>query len=151
MKHLPSISLALLLLTLPLASQAFQAPDDFRGMRWGTPLAEQRGLAALDDAVPIRYYQRANEPLILDGAALKNLFYGFYRDQFYSVLITFEGRANFDKARGHLLAAHGKADRSKGDTLQWGATNDFFIHLKYSDAARQGYAFYVNRKLAPLD
>lgn len=151
MKHLPSISLALLLLILPTASQAFQAPDDFRGMHWGAALADQKGLTALDDDVPIRYYQRANESLALGGAVLKNLFYGFYRDQFYSVLITFEGRANFDQARNHLQAAYGKADRSKGDTLQWGVSNDFFIHLKYSDAARQGYAFYVNRKLAPLD
>lgn len=150
MKRLLSNLLLLLLLAFPLSTLAFQAPEDFRGIRWGSAVTGVKDLAALDDAVPIRYYQRANEPLTLGDAALKKLFYGYYRDRFYSVLMVFEGRANFDKARDHLVATYGPASRSKGNTQQWGATDEFFIHLKYSDAAQQGYAFYVNRKLAPL-
>lgn len=151
MKRLLPNLLLPLLLAFPLGSLAFQAPDDFRGLRWGSALAGAPNLTALDDAVPIRYYQRRNDPLVLGDAALKKLYYGYYRDRFYSVLMVFEGRANFDKARDHLAATHGPASRGSGNTLQWGATDQFFIHLKYSDDARQGYAFYVDRKLAPLD
>lgn len=150
MKRLLANLLLPLLLAFPLSCLAFQAPEDFRGMRWGSALAGAKDLTALDDAVPIRYYQRRNDPLTLGDAALNKLFYGYYRDQFYSVLMVFEGRANFEKARDHLTATYGPANRSMGNTRQWGATDIFFIHLKYSDAARQGYAFYVNRQLAPL-
>lgn len=150
MKRRLSNLLLPLLLALPLPGLAFQAPEDFRGLRWGSALADAPGMAALDDAVPIRYYQRGNDPLTLGNANLKKLFYGYYQDQFYSVLIVFEGRANFEKTRDYLLATYGPSSRSTGTSQQWGATDAFFIHLKYSDAARQGYAFYVNRQLAPL-
>lgn len=150
MKRLLSNLLLLLPLVFPLPGLAFQAPDDFRGIRWGDPVSGLKGMAAVDDAVPVRYYLRAGDPLSLGDAALKQLFYGFYRDQFYSVLIVFEGKDNFEKVRNHLQTIYGSAARSKVNTLQWGVPEQFFINLKYSDAAQLGYAFYVNRKLAPL-
>jgi hypothetical protein len=142
------------LLLLPLlCSQpglAFQAPDDFRGIHWGDPVSGVKGMAAVDDAVPVRYYHRAGDPLKLGAATLKTLRYGFYRDKFYSVLMEFEGAANFDKVRDHLLASYGEAARVTGQSLQWGDPKGFFIRLKYSDVTHQGYVFYVNRKIAPL-
>ena len=148
MKRLLSNLLLLLPLIFSQPGLAFQAPEDFRGIHWGAPLSSLKGMTAVDDAVPVRYYLREGDPLTLGGATLKKLFYGFYQNQFYSVLMEFEGQANFEKAREYLVATYGTASRGAGNHFQWGVPEDLFISLKYSDATRQGYVFYVNRKIA---
>jgi hypothetical protein len=126
---------------------AAEAPNGFGGITWGTPLSRLTGMTVADDSGQVKYYRRANDPLSLGDAALKRLSYGFYQGKFYSVLIEFEGRANFEKIKTHLLKTHGEAARigGEGTNYMWRTADGASVSLKYSEVAQQGYVFYFHR------
>lgn len=144
---LPCLFLLLLVFSFPQPGWTAEAPNGFGGIKWGTPLSRLTGMAVTDDSGQVKYYRRASDPLSLGDAALKRLSYGFYQDKFYSVLIEFEGRTNFEKVKTHLLKTHGEAARvgGEGTNYMWRTADGASVSLKYSEVAQQGYVFYFNR------
>ena len=150
-KHiLPYLFLLVLVFLLPQPGWTVEVPNGFRGIAWGTPLSKLTGMVVADDSGQVKYYRRTGDPLSLGEAELKRVSYGFYRDMFYSVLIEFEGKANFEKTRTHLLATYGETAGmgSTGTSYMWGTADGASISLKYSETPQQGYVFFFNRIVA---
>jgi hypothetical protein len=146
----PYLFLLVLVSSFPQSGWTVEAPSGFRGITWGTPLSKLTGMAVADDSGQVKYYRRSGDPLKLGEAELTRVSYGFYRGKFYSVLIEFEGRANFEKARTHLLATYGENARisSAGTSYMWGTADGASISLKFSETPQQGYVFFFNRIIA---
>lgn len=142
--------LLLLVFSFALPGWTVEAPNGFRDITWGTPLSKLTGMVVADDSGQVKYYRRTSELLSLGEAELKRLSYGFYQGKFYSVLIEFEGKANFEKAKAHLLAIYGETARigSGGTSYRWGTADGASVNLKYSEIAQQGYVFLFNRIIA---
>lgn len=147
---LPHLFSLLLVFSFPQTVWTAEAPVGFGGIQWGAPLSELTGMAVADDTGQVKYYRRHSDLLSLGDAALKRISYGFYKGRFYSVLIEFEGRNNFEKIKAHLLATYGNAARvgSQETNYTWSTADGASVNLKYSENARQGYVFYVNRIIA---
>jgi len=146
----PYLFLLVLVFSFPQAGLTVEAPNGFRDITWGTPLSELTGMVVADDSGQVKYYRRTGDPLNLGEAELKRLSYGFYKGKFYSVLIEFEGRANFEKAKTHLLATYGDTAKigSAGTSYMWGTADGSSVNLKYSEITQQGYVFFFNRIIA---
>ena len=147
---LPYFFLLVLVFSLPQPGWTVEASNGFRGITWGTPLSKLTGMVVADDSGQVKYYRRSGDSLSLGETELKRISYGFYRDKFYSVLIEFEGKANFEKARTHLLATYGETAKigSTGTSYMWGTADGASISLKYSETPQQGYVFFFNRIVA---
>ena len=147
---LPNLFLTVLVFLLPQSGWTIEAPNGFRGITWGTPLSKLTGMIVADDSGQVKYYRRSGDSLSLGEAELKRISYGFYRDKFYSVLIEFEGKENFEKAKTHLLATYGETAKigSTGTSYRWRTANGTSINLKYSEIARQGHVFLFSRIIA---
>ncbi|BAN36120.1 hypothetical protein SCD_n02312 [Sulfuricella denitrificans skB26] len=146
----PYLLLLVLVFSFSQSGWAVEAPNGFHGMTWGTPLSKLTGLTVADDSGQVKYYRRTGDPLNLGKAELKRISYGFYMGKFYSVLIEFEGKANFEKARAHLLATYGETARigSGGTSYMWATADGASVNLKYSETPQQGYVFLFNRIVA---
>lgn len=147
---LPYLFLLALVFLFPQPSWTVEAPNGFRGITWGAPLSGLSGMVVADDSGQVKYYRRAGDPLNLGEAELKRISYGFYKGKFYSVLIEFEGKTNFEKAKTHLLATYGETARigSAGTSYMWGTADGAAVNLKYSEITQQGYVFFFNRIVA---
>jgi hypothetical protein len=147
---LPYLFLLVLSFSFPQTGWTVEAPNGFHGITWGAPLSGLSGMVVADDSGQVKYYRRTGEPLNLGEAELKRISYGFYKGKFYSVLIEFEGRANFEKAKTHLLATYGETARigSAGTSYMWGTADGASVNLKYSETSQQGYVFFFNRIVA---
>lgn len=147
---LPYLFLIVLSFSFPQPGWTIEAPNGFRDITWGTPLSKLTGMIVADDSGQVKYYRRTGDPLNLGEAELKRLSYGFYRGKFYSVLIEFEGRANFEKAKTHLLATYGETARigSAGTSYMWETADGASVNLKYTEVAQKGYVFFFNRNIA---
>lgn len=129
---------------------AAEALNNFQGITWGTPLTELTGLVVTDASGPVKYYRRTGDLLKLGEAKLEQLSYGFYDGKFYSVLIGFKGRTNFERAKTHLLTNYGEAAKisSGGMNYKWEGSNGVSVNLKFNDTNQQGYLFIFNKTIA---
>ena len=136
--------------SFPQSGLTAEAPNGFRDITWGTPLPKLTGMTVADDSGQVKYYRRAGDPMNLGEAELKRVSYGFYKERFYSVLIEFEGRANFEKSKTHLSAIYGETARtgSGGTSYMWETADGASVNLKYSEVTQQGYVFFFNRIVA---
>lgn len=146
----PYLLLLVLVFSFSQSGWSVEAPNGFHGITWGTPLSKLTGMVVADDSGQVKYYRRTGDPLKLGEAELKGISYGFYKGKFYSVLIEFEGKANFEKAKTHLLATYGETARigSGGTSYMWGTTDGASISLKYSETPQLGYVFFFSRIVA---
>lgn len=146
----PYLFLLALVFSFPQPGWTVEAPNGFRDITWGTPLSKLTGMVVADNSGQVKYYRRTGDPLNLGEAELKRISYGFYKGKFYSVLIEFEGEANFEKAKTHLLTTYGETARigSGGTSYMWGTADGASVNLKYSEITQQGYVFFFNRIVA---
>ncbi|GAO37359.1 hypothetical protein SCT_2780 [Sulfuricella sp. T08] len=146
----PSLFLLVLVFSFPQPGWTVEAPNGFRDITWGTPLSKLTGMVVADDSGQVKYYRRTGDSLSLGKAELKRISYGFYKDKFYSVLIEFESKANFEKAKTHLLTTYGDTTKigSAGTSYMWATSDGASISLKYSETTQQGYVFFFNRIVA---
>jgi len=146
----PYLLLLVLVFSFPQPGWTVEASNGFRGITWGTPLSKLTGMVVADGSGQVKYYRRTGDPLNLGEAELKRISYGFYQGKFYSVLIEFEGEANFEKAKTHLLTTYGETARigSGGTSYMWETADGASVNLKYSEITQQGYVFFFNRIVA---
>lgn len=127
-----------------------ETPNGFHDITWGTPLSGLTGMVVTDNSGPVKYYRRTGDQLKLGEATLEQLSYGFTNGKFYSVLIEFNGRSNFEKAKTHLHSTYGEAAKISGGGMnyKWGTSNGVSVNLKYSENNQQGYVFIFNKTIA---
>ncbi|MCB2185637.1 MAG: hypothetical protein KQJ78_04425 [Deltaproteobacteria bacterium] len=101
-------------------------PEGFRGLKWGTPLAQAGKLAPAraTGQVPEGFalYTKPGEVMDIGGAALTNLEYGFWNGRFALVRISFRGQANYQKLQKAAFKHFGKGrsrKNPKGQEFCW--------------------------------
>lgn len=94
----------LLMLSSVITSFA-EKMDDFRGMKWGTPIAEIRKTHELmmrqdDGKDQFVYYSMVNDDLRFEGVEAESIRYFFWKDIFAGVVIVARDKADFDLLKG---------------------------------------------------
>jgi hypothetical protein len=98
------------------------APADFRGLAWGTPLAQAKaelGLLPVTSPRPLRdTYRRPDETLKLGAADIATVAYYFPKGVFSGAGVVFAGESNFFLVKDHLIELYGPG-RQVGDRYGW--------------------------------
>ena len=149
MKHM-KITRILVLMTLLLACAApalsgdfveVGHPTSFRGVAWGTPLADVPDLLAVDKKGFKNTYFKADERKTFGDAEILSVAYYFRKDKLYRVGVAFEGRANHFIIKERLLRMYGKG-RGVGTRYGW-MWPEFSVELSYDDDAGRGGLYYT--------
>lgn len=99
-----ALAVALVALSIQMASAFQNEPEGFRGIAWGTPLAQiQAKLRHEDGGGATRSYRRAGENLSIGQAKLSAIHYLFYKSKFSGAMI--EVRAGAGNASAILEAS----------------------------------------------
>jgi hypothetical protein len=88
--------------------------DGFRDLNWGVKLATLKDLMELKTDTgleEVKEYIRENDILKLGEVDLKSIVYSFWRDQFYTVTIWTEGKANYISLRNEAFKRFGTGQR----------------------------------------
>jgi hypothetical protein len=87
--------------------------EGFRDIKWGTEISLLKDMEEVEQDKPsgreIVWYRRKGDTLAMGGAELKNIFYSFWKREFESVWIDFEGEENFEAVKKELFERFGKA------------------------------------------
>src|SRR5512145_1481220 len=92
-----------------------QDKEDFRGIKWGAPFEDVKDQMTLSKTSPkwgedFRYTRNVDD-LNFAGIPVVNIEYGFWRDRFNLVLMTYKGESNFNKLKEALFRAYGEGER----------------------------------------
>jgi hypothetical protein len=119
----PGIFLACVMLLATAAAQAAQI-DGFRGLPWGTELATlnssefSKVIAFKGIAPDVESYQRKNDQLKMDGAAVESINYNFSKGKLVSVNIDFNGFYNYESLLAYCKAQFGPVTGSMAKNLE---------------------------------
>lgn len=125
--------------------------DGLAGMKWGSRLANVRGLeikqtdSGLKDVIE---YVRPNDSLKLGEATLKTVVYAFWRNQFYTLSIWTQGQENFKALRDSVFHHFGKGTRidGSGEKYLWSGS-DTDVMLKYTPDGQYGVLWMRGKEL----
>lgn len=144
----------LVLAALAAAAGAVRAdeaePQGFRGLDWGVDAASVEGLTLIESG-DSDFYVREGERLLVGQAELTDIIYGFFEGRFYTVVVEYEGFANFTMILYALEAKYGQATNSDAENFRhyW-----FFetvdLYIEYSQEEGAGTVFYVYKPIMEL-
>jgi hypothetical protein len=89
--------------------------DGFRDLNWGANLATLKDFLELKTDTgleDVKEYIRENDTFKLGEVDLKSIVYSFWRDQFYTVTVWTEGKANYISLRNEAFKRFGTGQRS---------------------------------------
>ena len=118
-----------------------QPPTSFRGVQWGTPLADIPDLLAVTGPGFKDTYYKKNERLTFGDATIVSVAYYFREDKLYRVGVAFSGRANHFLIKERLMRTYGPG-RGVGQRYGW-MWPEFSVELDYDDEAKGGGLFYT--------
>jgi hypothetical protein len=113
----------------------------FRGLKWGTDIANALGMVLVEDHPDTKYYQREDDKLVIGGAKLEEITYGFYKGRFYRVMTKTDGISNWIALKAAVFAMYGEGNKTNQfiDRWYWGvpftAVKDVRMTLQYSGIA----------------
>lgn len=123
------------------------APDSFRGIKWGTPLADVPDLLAVTKPGFEDTYFKKDERLNFGDAEITSVAYYFRKDRLYRVGVAFSGRANHFLIKDRLISMYGMG-RGVGSRYGW-MWPAFSVELDYDDSRGGGALYYTFE--GPLD
>ena len=100
----------LLIITFCITTPAFafqNEPDGFRGIKWGTNISELPDMGLVEDAGDLKYYSRLYDSMKIGDTRVDRIIYGFYKDRFYRVEISFSEFSNFTRLKATFLDQYG--------------------------------------------
>ncbi len=126
-----------------LASDYVRAepPSSFRGLKWGTPLADIPDLLAVKGSQFKNTYFRKDERMTFGDAEIVSVAYYFKKDKLYRVGVAFENRANHFLIKERLIGMYGPG-RGVGSRYGW-MWPSFSVEINYNDDAKTGGLFYT--------
>lgn len=86
-------------------------PGDFKGMQWGADLHGFSGMKLLAEDGDVRYYQKENDSMKVDGAGMNKIVYGFYKGRFFNAMAYFGAESAYTTIKESFA-------REYGDPLQ---------------------------------
>jgi hypothetical protein len=155
------LSLALLtgwLAVSPLAAFAgpmAKDPEGFRGMAWGSSLADSPDLMLVETANLIKGYDLKNGPDLLGEARVDVMRFLTINEKFARVTVRYHGKETHKQVLDYLQRELGPLDRSpgvvtRGAGLQYNWRGpETEVNLTYEGQGERGYIFIDSRVLAP--
>ena len=116
-------------------------PTSFRGLAWGTPLAEAADLLAVKGSQYKNTFFKKDERLTFGDAEITSVAYYFRKDKLYRVGVAFAGRANHFLIKERLMSMYGRG-RGVGNRYGW-MWPDFSVEINYNDDAKSGGLIYT--------
>ena len=87
---------------------AWNEPDSFRGIKWGTDIAALgTGWVETERDGSNAAYKRIGDQLNIGTAAIGPPAYVFYKGRFYAAIVTFRSLSNFQKIKDTVFSAYG--------------------------------------------
>ena len=146
-------------------------PDGFRDIKWGTGISMLKDMEEVEQdkssGKGVVWHRRKGDTLAIGEAKLKNIFYSFWKGEFESVWIDFEGEENFEALEKELFERFGKAlepeasmdkmgkrprrersptERAGAFYVWWGKNSE--IWLSYSKDRHKGTLTMNSRKIS---
>jgi len=116
----------------------------FRGLKWGTNIADAPGMVLVEDSGHSKYYRREGDKIAIGGAELKRITYGFYKGRFFFLAIRAHGFSNWTALRDATFATFGKGYQPNEFIKEWawGAglpadAKNVSMLLRYNEVARE--------------
>ena len=113
-------------------------PDGFRGIKWGTPLKNIKGMTYISaDDSGQRFYVRKSDRLAIGDARLEAIMYVFWKGKLASAIFSFKGSHNMEIIAGVMKKRYGDPNREQDDVSAWiGQTTS--MTMKYSRVTEEG-------------
>ncbi len=135
---------ALILTSLGCSSPAASEPDDFRGIKWGTPIDSLSGFSQIANEGNLSFFEKNNDQLQLDDIKLDQVIYGFHKGRFYTAMIYFPA-AGFSRVQEIMSRRFGKPslpDNTPSKAMWDGPNVSVLLSLGNSpDSARLAYLY----------
>jgi hypothetical protein len=158
MKLLSSITLRLFLLLLLVPTLLFAKTDidGFKGMRWGSNLADLQQTKKLvltkeGGKSGASLYALENEDLRFGKATLTGIQYSFAKERLNSVILLFKGAKNFAAMKAEALAKFGestKIELTGEEMYNWAGPITNTV-LSYNQKSQSGFLFMKPKKMPP--
>jgi len=149
------MGILVLLVVLAYPQQAIFAfhnePDGFRGIPWGTNIADLPDMMLDEDGGDSKLFRRQGDGAKIGDVSLESCSYVFYRGRFYGVFIEFSSLQNARAIKETLLRQHGEGHRLRQgrfvEAYQWsGSYVD--IWYDFSESSNKGTLTYFYK---PID
>ena len=130
------------------ASAFKNEPDGFRGIKWGTNISELNDLLVAESGKDAVYCIRKNDTMKMGDASIDHIFYGFYKNRLFVVLVEYNGHLNFTKLKAILVDQYGKPEQPNQlmEKYFWsGETVDIFFD--YNEKSKNGNVYYAFRPI----
>lgn len=134
----------------PLPAPSTAAGDSgFLGLKWGQPLSAFKGLRLLETDPAyggVQQYVHQNRPRRFGRASVDNIYYGFWRDALYTILIEVSNYLDYESLRAEAFRRYGQGTQPvpEMERYRWqGPTTDRM--LSYDDKADTGYLWMRSR------
>ncbi|MER3423648.1 MAG: hypothetical protein C4293_10850 [Nitrospiraceae bacterium] len=146
---------ALLTTTGAFSGNLVDDPKGFRGIPWGSSLANQPDLTLADSGERVKGYDLNDGPSPLGDIHVDFMRFVSIEDKFARVIIRYQGKAVHTKILAYLQSQFGALDRTPGQMVRglnqqynWRGT-DTEINLMFQEQGERGVLFFESRILAP--
>ena len=129
-----------------LEAQAYTPPVGFRGIPWGTLASTlQDELILVQDKQDEAMYLRPTDKLSIGDAQIIRIVYRFYKGQFFSAYIQFEGEQNGTLLKEVLLQTHGVGVQPNRYLAHhaWGLHTPVTIQFDYTPLTQHGGVLFM--------
>ncbi len=118
-------------------------PDGFRGIKWGTKITRLSGMELVRTEGAEKYYVRPEDKLKIGKADIESITYGFYRDDFFKVIIRVKGLMNYLDLKQTLTGVYGDGENVFGkDFFAWSG-KQVLITIEFQRMLNEGEALYT--------
>jgi hypothetical protein len=130
-------------------SLAFQnEPADFRGVKWKSNISQFSDMQFIAEDGDLKFYEKKNENLKIGDAPLDKIVYGFYQDQFYSVIIYYSSLPAYSKLREIFLQQFGEPYQPNQFVNKYFWYGDYVdILLTFDDVVKKGRISYFYKPI----
>ena len=134
------ISGIIIIFLIPSLLFAFQnEPNGFRGIKWGTNIAELPGMEMIYEDNDAKFYHKKNDKMKIGDAELVGIRYRAYKGKFYQVVIKYENLSNFMKIKETLFQVYGAGHQNNQFLEEYGwVGSTVFIHFSYKEILNKG-------------
>ena len=120
-------------------------PTNFKGLRWGTNIAELQDMVFLEAHDQLKAYKRQNDALIIESIEIDSLVYLFYEDDFSGLMAEYGGANTHEKLTNVFYGKYGEPMKSKEQqgVIKWVWPSEVMVLIKYDAQTERGSIFYA--------
>ncbi len=139
---------AVLLIGYLLLSTTAKEPADFRGIKWGSPIADLPDMKLLAEDGDLRFYEKTNDRMKIGDVDVERIVYGFYKDRFYNVMIYYSSPASYNRIQETLSDTFGKPfqPNESEKKLFWNGEHVNLL-LHFDEATNAGRVTYLYKPI----